>query len=665
MTTTEIGWYYVIVCLAAGAAYAAVLYWIGARRMPRGARWVASVARTLAVALLVFLLAAPVARRTVAERQRPRVAVITDRSLSVAQSADSSFSTLDSLQPIADRVELMGIDAGSTHHTDLGSPLAALRGSDVAAIVLATDGLHNRGTSPISIAEGLTCPVYCIALGDTVLHSDASVGALRAPRTATQEGEFAVEMTIVATGMQGHQARLRIADAAGRTLSERRITYSDPQHSQTITTTLPAGNSGLQRFDIELEPLEGELTDRNNRLAFYVDVIDSRRKIAIIAAAPHPDVSALAQAINSTDRLEAEVVDVADAESGRWKPDGRYDMAVLHNLPSARHPRIEYADNLPCLCVIGLQTDLSRFNALGWGISITSRTKNSSEVTATADPSFNLFTLDPADLQAIESLPPLTAPFGQARLSSNMQTMLRARVSGIDSRQPLLCATSSGDRRRIFLWGEGFWRWRMADYAEHLSHRLTDHLMGQIVAFATADPIDGRLRIEVERSYPADEPIPLRATLLNQSRQPINQPPLQITITRADTAGTGKSYDFRPDGEGYSLSLPPLPEGVYRYVAEADSQRVAGAFAVEASNLELQRLQTDLPLLSTLAEATGGTLYRTHQTALLCNQLRDTLKPVIYSHTRHTEWLRLPLVLMAVLLLLTTEWLLRKYHGER
>ena len=55
MTTTEIGWYYVIVCLAAGAAYAAVLYWIGARRMPRGARWVASVARTLAVALLVFL----------------------------------------------------------------------------------------------------------------------------------------------------------------------------------------------------------------------------------------------------------------------------------------------------------------------------------------------------------------------------------------------------------------------------------------------------------------------------------------------------------------------------------------------------------------------------------------------------------------------------------
>ena len=42
----------------------------------------------------------------------------------------------------------------------------------------------------------------------------------------------------------------------------------------------------------------------------------------------------------------------------------------------------------------------------------------------------------------------------------------------------------------------------------------------------------------------------------------------------------------------------------------------------------------------------------------------SSLKPTIYTHIRYAEYLRLPLVLLLIILLLGAEWVLRKYHGE-
>ena len=41
-------------------------------------------------------------------------------------------------------------------------------------------------------------------------------------------------------------------------------------------------------------------------------------------------------------------------------------------------------------------------------------------------------------------------------------------------------------------------------------------------------------------------------------------------------------------------------------------------------------------------------------------QQRDDLKSVVYSHTRYTELLNLPLIFILIVLLLAAEWALRK-----
>ena len=660
MILTDYPWYFVLLCLLVGVTYAVVLYFVGRNPFGRGWRWALAVMRFVLVSAVAFLLLAPMSRQTVNERQKPHIVLAQDVSLSVRQSADSSFSLEQLVPELEERFRVSYVPFGSAAATDIGAVLDRWRGDAVAALVLASDGIHNRGAGPASAAEKLSFPVYCVALGDTTPQRDAMLAHLRCNRIAMAGGTFPVELTVGATLLRGHNAMLTIRDDAGRQLFSQRIDYSDDDFSLSLGAQLPADKAGLRRFVASLSQVDGEALQSNNTMTFYVDIIDTRRKVVIFANAPHPDVAALVRSVESNPSYETEVVMAADAEMGKWKADGDVSLAVLHNLPSGSHPSVAYASGLPQLFVIGTQTDISRLNALHSGLEIVAKTQRLNEVTATRNTSFGLFSVDEGDLGAVEAMPPLTAPFGEARLSADVQTLFTARLANIDTRQPLIAATAQGEQRRAWVWGEGLWRWRLADWQAHETHEHFDRLLSQLVAFTALQTSRDRLQVEAARSYAQGEPVVLRAVLYNEAYEPVNGPEVKLSL-QGDSVKA--DYTFRREAGGYSLTLPPLKEGLYRYTASADGQTATGSFAVEAANIELRSLTADHSLLATLATLTGGEMYRPDQLSALQDELR-AIKPTIYTHTRYAEFLRLPLVLILLLLLLAAEWIVRKYHGE-
>ena len=83
---------------------------------------------------------------------------------------------------------------------------------------------------------------------------------------------------------------------------------------------------------------------------------------------------------------------------------------------------------------------------------------------------------------------------------------------------------------------------------------------------------------------------------------------------------------------------------------------------VEAVNLEQRRTSADHALLATVASLTGGKMVTPENLSAVKESLNE-LKPTIYSHIRYAEFLRLPLVLVLIVLLLVCEWALRKYNN--
>ena len=661
-------WYYVLLCLLAGAAYAVGLYYVGRRRFGRGINALLAALRFVAVSVISLLLLAPVAKRTVHERQKPLIVMVNDCSESVQMSADSAFSLSDLWYKIWDKEALKencrmtyNADATNTGQTDISAMLEV--SPDAAAIVLASDGIYNRGQNPTTTAERLGIPVYTVALGDTTPRRDAALSNIRHNRIAYLGNTFPVEVTVGSHLLKGRMAQLTVTDGRGKKVASQQVGYSDDDFSTTLTFSVQAEAKGLQKYTVSLSMVDGEVERENNVQNYYVDVIDGRRKVAIVGNAPHPDLGALKRAVESNPNYEAEVF---LNEELRVKNEElkAYSLAILHNLPSATHQIPKALENLPQVFVIGSQTDLPRFNALHTGLEIVSKVKKCSEVTAVYNDRFSLFNFDASDGATFEQLPPLEAPFGEEKSSASLQSLFTARLGNIDTRQPVIAASAQGRLHRVFVWGEGLWKWRLADFQNNRAHEHFDRLVSQIVNFAAVTDQRERFIVETDRHYSDNDNIIVHAQLYNDAYEPFNSPDATFTLLGDSVKG---DFNFTREGDGYTLSLGRLPEGLYRYTAQTQydgtTLTAEGSFAVEALHLEQANLMADHALLRSISAITGGQMFYPDQMDALRDSL-SAIKPVIYTHTRFSEMLYLPWVLILIVLLLGAEWVLRKYHGE-
>ena len=185
-----------------------------------------------------------------------------------------------------------------------------------------------------------------------------------------------------------------------------------------------------------------------------------------------------------------------------------------------------------------------------------------------------------------------------------------------------------------------------------------------MVSFAAVTDNRERFIVETERHYSDNDEITIGAQLYNETFEPFNTPDASFSLKGDSIKG---DYNFSRHGSGYTLALGRLPEGLYRYSAttsyDGTTYTAEGAFAVEALHLEQTNLTADHTLLATVSAITGGQMFYPDQLSSLNSQL-STLKPVIYTHTRFSELLNLPWVLILIVILLGAEWVLRKYHGE-
>src|SRR5690606_25029569 len=90
--------------------------------------------------------------------------------------------------------------------------------------------------------------------------------------------------------------------------------------------TIVSSKPGLRHYVVEVEPLEQEFTDENNRARAYVEVMDAREKILLAAAAPHPDIKALKSAIEQKDNYELSLY----IPGMNTLKEDKYDLVILH-----------------------------------------------------------------------------------------------------------------------------------------------------------------------------------------------------------------------------------------------------------------------------------------------------------------------------------------------
>lgn len=681
------------ICLAIGVGYAALLYFRDQtfREQSKTLNWWLGVARALAVTIICLLLLGPLLKSLITEIKKPIIVLATDESESVANSTDTAalHKGMDALSAALDadfEVHRYAFgerlnDNPSWKFRDKVSNLSDVLSSaadlfdkqNLGAIIMATDGIYNEGSNPIYAAAKLTAPIFTVALGDTMPRRDLILKRVLHNNIAYLGDKFTLQADLVATNCAGAITNMTISKVEGanaRVVQTLPVSIGSNDYFFTKEFILEATVPGVQRYRITLTTVSGEVSTVNNSKEIFIDVLDARQKVLLLANSPHPDLSALQQSISENKNYAVTVAYASDATVNV----GNYDFVVLHGLPSPTNQADGMMSTLntrriPRLFIVSTQTDLRKINAVQSAVVINGGGNQSNDVTANVAPNFNLFTLDGSKLATdLPNFNPATAPFGDIKEGGGAQTLLYQRIGKIDTKYPLLTFQEQNGLRVGVLCMEGIWRWRLFDFMQHENHDQIDQLIQKMVQYLSVKEDKRKFRVTQEKNiYKENEAISFGAELYNDAYQLVNDPDASIAITSSE--GKEYRYTFNKVGRSYALDAGILPTGNYSYKASTTyngtAQTFSGQFSVQPIQLELYETTANHNILRQLSTQTGGTMVTAAQIGTLAELIKkqERIKPVMYTTNKTEPIINLKWVFGLLLLLLGMEWFARRYFG--
>lgn len=685
--------WYILPFVLLAAAYSWLLYRKSKKdSFPIWVHYALGAARFIAVFLICLLLFTPLIRRDVNELEKPLIIFAHDNSMSLTAIPDSAFYRQDYLKQLEDVLrkieksyDLRFFTFGesltqqspdslnySEKLTDMSQVFseAQLRyaNRNIGAIVLAGDGIFNRGANPLYQTQAYSRPVFTIALGDTNRYKDLLINNVKHNRIAYLGNKFPVEVQLSGRSAEGSTARLEIIK--GNSVvhrQETRITSND--FFVSIPFFLEASSVGVQKFSARIIPVEGELSLENNTMDFYVEVIDSRQKILLLAHAPHPDLGALRMSLQSNDNYEVEMALVNDFK-GRLRD---YNLLILHQLPSERYnisALLSEAGSLqlPVWFIAGSQTQFNLLSAALPGMNFTRRSNALNESFPVIRQDFSLFSISPNTAVGLQNFPPLYTPFGLWQVSANVNTLMYQRIGAVSTQQPLMCFLDNNGQKIALLAGEGLWRWRMTDFSRNRNHQIFQDWLFKTVQYLSVKEEKKPFIVKTKNQYEENEAVSFEAQVYNPSFELINEPEVNLVIR--DESQKVFTYTFSRTPNAYTLNAGNFMPGLYSWEASVNTgnkiETAQGQFSVSELNLEGINTIADHRLLFQMANNTGGQMLYPQQMQELPDLLkaREDIRPIIYSHKKYDELISLPWLFFLIITLLGLEWFTRKYFGS-
>jgi len=256
------------------------------------ARSRAALMRAIALALLVLALANPSLTREDRDPIPSVAAVIVDKSPSqqfgdrTQQTEEARTALLDRLRRIpglevrvAEAGEADGANDGTRLFSALTSTLADVPPDRVAGAIMITDGRVHDVPGEVS-ALGFAAPVHALITGHAN-EIDRRVVLTKTPRFGIVNQSQTIGFRIEDYGAQVGTAEV-IVRRDGDVLEKRVVAVGT-----NIDVKVPIPHAGQNIVEIEASPLEGELTQVNNRAVLSIDGVRDKLRVLLVSGEPH------------------------------------------------------------------------------------------------------------------------------------------------------------------------------------------------------------------------------------------------------------------------------------------------------------------------------------------------------------------------------------------
>lgn len=547
------------------------------------------------------------------------------------------------------------------NQTDISMPLeriSKIQKNASNAIVLLSDGNQTIGND--YQYTSLKDPVFPIVIGDTTEYQDVKIAQINVNRYSFINNQFPIESILQYEGTQTIKLRYSLENN-GKIIFSKRINFSEKNNSHILKTFIKATKEGTNFYTSKIEYLENEKNIVNNSKNFSVEVIDKQSEVLLISSFYHPDLGALKKAIES-DKQRKVTIKIVDNKNIQLN---KYQLVVMYQPNNKFNNIIDQlnSNKSSFMLITGSKTDWLFLNNKSLGIN----KKNINQLENYSARFYNGFLNFSQKNIGFENFPPMIDYYGETTVSIPHQTLLYQSINGFSSQNPLLATANHNNQKKVFLFGEGIWKWRSSSFLKNNSFQYFDEFIGNLVQYASNKKIRNRLDLDITPYYNANSSIQIGAFYVDENYQFDDRATLLFTIKNKDSKNK-KIFPFSLSGTSYQLELTSLEAGEYEYTIEVDGQNISkkGTFKVNEFLIEEQFTNANSSKLELLAQKTAGKLYFEDKYRLVIDDLVTDNRFTTIQKSKKTidklvnwQW-----IMLLIIGLLSLEWFIRKYIGK-
>ncbi len=680
-------WFLLIIGLAFSITYFIYFKSLQNQELSVSKVYLLSGLRLFILISLGFLLLGPLIRIIKAEIQKPVIIYAQDNSESMLLSADSTYlrdsfpaKVSKLLNRLSDKFEVHSVQFGDSvtsltnTFTDKNTNFESLFkifettyfNQNIGALIIASDGLYNKGNQPLYAAMNLPFPIYTIPFGDTLPKADISITRVENNPVVYKGSNFPLSVGVSVNNMENSKVTVDVFRDKNL-VESKTLVATNPLYFKNVLFTLPADSAGLFPYHIKASATSVEANLINNTKTVYIEVEENKRKILLIQNGYHPDVALFKRVLESNSVYNLEIKNAGEVTS----VSDTLALVILHQLPSSANnlqnimPEL-IKNDVPILFVLGQETAVNALNNLKLPLSIQHKNNLFDDAQPVLNSNFNLFNTS-IDARFLADMPPLYTPFGEYSVFQQNQVLLYQKIGSIETDKPLWAFSNAGQQKLGFILGEGLWKWQLQEYKNFHDHSITSELIFKTIQYLALKNKKEPFSIDYSKTFAENQDIIFSAKLLNASNEMINGASIKLEII--DSKGNTYPHYFDETGEGYQLNMGSLPVGKYKFKAKTESgnkvYEKSGIFIVKENLIEQLNLTADFNMLFNLSVNSGGKQYSKLNTDSLYRSIdeNENILPVKIVKKTLTDFIEFKWLLALFVIFLCLEWFLRRIWG--
>ncbi len=579
--------------------------------------------------------------------------------------------------------------------TAIREAVARYTGLQIAGVMVFSDFGWVDGENPARVAGSLAkdgIPVYPVPIGMPA-PPDAMISEIIAPEAVFHGDPVMMRVRLQSRGFDGRSTTLKLKVDGAETQSESLVLEEGTQFVEMRFE--PKQRSGELQLDFELEGIDIDSNLKNNALSHRLRIIEEKIKVLYVEGMPRWEFRYLRWVLMRNKHLktrflmtqgDSRLPEVSPRFMAEFPKNVRnifeYDLIIIGDV-SSKYFKPEQLELLEkqirvhggsLIMLAGpLAAPASYQNTPVAGVLPV--TLGSGKPVKVADNMFPrlpeedihspITVLDDAvdanqrlwsKVKPLYRLPALNG----AKPSANVLLHLPGTLAGTD--YPLVSWHNYGKGKCMFVASDRLWRLRLETGDQHHGR-----FWGQAIQFLAMSRVLGqnrRVSLQTERArYNSGEPVRVYANVLSETYEPVVKESHTVVMERDGFDDSARELILLPDPGTPGLYFGAIPagaEGDYKIRARDHELEHSGTaeFIVASDPIEDRDTAARPDIAEAVASASGTAVVTPAELASLIDNVPAPEMTRIIS--REVELWDTPILYLLLLLLLGTEWMLRR-----